>query len=224
MKEFVEVAEQAGWRKCYNCSAMVELKEGCNHMTCRCTAEFCMVCGLKWKSCDCPWFNYNAVDDLRGDPIRYQEEMDRRQQQMREDERVAREMMAGLNLGDRNQPREPVRVRTRDRDMPRDVRQFQVRGPGERRFNASFIQQAREVLTADYQNAETAARGLLGGWLAGRENNENHNRNHNPLAGLPDDPDHNVQQLPGAFPITPSPPRRRIHRVRRTAGGQHQRV
>ncbi|KAF2097372.1 hypothetical protein NA57DRAFT_57963 [Rhizodiscina lignyota] len=23
----------------------------------RCTAEFCMICGLKWKTCDCPWFN-----------------------------------------------------------------------------------------------------------------------------------------------------------------------
>lgn len=57
MKEFVEMARQNGWRRCYRCSAMVELKEGCNHMTCRCAAEFCMVCGSKWKSCDCVWFN-----------------------------------------------------------------------------------------------------------------------------------------------------------------------
>jgi hypothetical protein len=42
---------------------MVELKEGCNHMTCRCTAEFCMVCGSKWKTCDCPWFNYRQLPD-----------------------------------------------------------------------------------------------------------------------------------------------------------------
>lgn len=102
--------------------------------------------------------------------------------------------------------------------MPREVRQFQVRGPGERRFNANFIQQAREVLTADYQNAEIAARGLLGGWLAGRENNENRNL----PGGIHDDLDQNVQQLPGAFPVTP--PRRRTHRVRRTEGDQHQRA
>lgn len=216
MKQFTEVAEQAGWRKCYNCSAMVELKEGCNHMTCRCTAEFCMVCGLKWKSCDCPWFSYNAVDDLRGDPVRYQEEMDRRQQQVREDERVAREM-AGLNLGDRarNRNRDRDRNRNRDRNMPQDVAQFQVpndvaqfqvRTPGGRRFNTNFFQQAREVLTADYQNAEVAARGLLGGWLAGRENS--------PMERSRDDLDLNMPQVPGAFPETP--PRRRVQRVRRT--------
>jgi hypothetical protein len=28
----------------------------------RCTAEFCMLCGLKWKSCNCPWFNYDQVE------------------------------------------------------------------------------------------------------------------------------------------------------------------
>lgn len=31
----------------------------------RCTAEFCMICGLKWKSCNCPWFNYDAVEQDR---------------------------------------------------------------------------------------------------------------------------------------------------------------
>ncbi|CZT53001.1 related to ariadne-2 protein [Rhynchosporium secalis] len=58
-------AKQAGWQRCYNCRTMVELKEGCNHMTCRCNAEFCMICGLKWKSCNCPWFNYEAVEEDR---------------------------------------------------------------------------------------------------------------------------------------------------------------
>lgn len=61
-KQFAEVAKKEGWKKCYNCSAMVELNEGCNHMTCRCRAQFCMSCGLKWKTCDCPWFTYQAVE------------------------------------------------------------------------------------------------------------------------------------------------------------------
>ncbi|KAG4437178.1 hypothetical protein IFR05_007334 [Cadophora sp. M221] len=63
--KLLETAKQAGWQRCYNCRTMVELKEGCNHMTCRCTAEFCMICGLKWKSCNCPWFNYEAVEEDR---------------------------------------------------------------------------------------------------------------------------------------------------------------
>lgn len=32
-------------------------------MTCRCNAEFCAKCGLKWKTCDCPWFNYTGPFD-----------------------------------------------------------------------------------------------------------------------------------------------------------------
>lgn len=30
---FLEQAKQEGWKRCYKCRAMVELKEGCNHMT-----------------------------------------------------------------------------------------------------------------------------------------------------------------------------------------------
>lgn len=59
----VETAKEKGWQRCFNCQSMVELKEGCNHMTCRCMAEFCMICGSKWKSCDCPWFNYGQLPD-----------------------------------------------------------------------------------------------------------------------------------------------------------------
>ncbi|OHF01472.1 hypothetical protein CORC01_03228 [Colletotrichum orchidophilum] len=60
--KFLDHAKDEGWKRCYKCSHMVELKEGCNHMTCICGAQFCMVCGTKWKSCDCPWFNYETAD------------------------------------------------------------------------------------------------------------------------------------------------------------------
>ena len=59
--KLVEQAKEKGWQRCFNCSALVEKKEGCNHMTCRCMAEFCIVCGAKWKTCDCPWFNYGTL-------------------------------------------------------------------------------------------------------------------------------------------------------------------
>lgn len=111
-KTFVEMAKEKGWQRCYNCSAMVELKEGCNHMTCRCTAEFCMICGSKWKTCDCPWFNYDGGHGDRLDymnvpqevsafndgnvamrnPVRYQEELDRRREQEQQDEAIARRL------------------------------------------------------------------------------------------------------------------------------------
>ncbi|KAI1114474.1 hypothetical protein F5Y14DRAFT_441199 [Nemania sp. NC0429] len=61
--QFLKVAEQAGWKRCFNCQAMVELKEGCNHMTCRCGAQFCMICGSKWKVCECPWFSCHLEEE-----------------------------------------------------------------------------------------------------------------------------------------------------------------
>ncbi|CAO2648070.1 Nn.00g089920.m01.CDS01 [Neocucurbitaria sp. VM-36] len=59
----VQMAKEKGWQRCYSCKAVVELKEGCNHMTCRCTAQFCMVCAAPWKTCNCPWFNYQHIED-----------------------------------------------------------------------------------------------------------------------------------------------------------------
>ncbi|KAH0541499.1 hypothetical protein FGG08_004040 [Glutinoglossum americanum] len=107
---FVEVAKKEGWQRCYNCSAMVELKEGCNHMTCRCKAEFCMICAAKWKSCDCPLFSYDQADNgdylpmpfvipafrvagrNRRPPFGYVDELERRRDQERADEELARRL------------------------------------------------------------------------------------------------------------------------------------
>ncbi|KAL8806261.1 MAG: hypothetical protein Q9200_005099 [Gallowayella weberi] len=114
--QFIEIAKKEGWQRCYNCSATVELKEGCNHMTCRCKAEFCMICGVKWKGCDCPWFNYQIVEQDRlnhmnvpvarmvlvdghemnaNDPRAargYQAELDARREQEQRDEQLARRL------------------------------------------------------------------------------------------------------------------------------------
>ena len=68
----LETAREAGWQRCYSCRTLVELKEGCNHMTCRCKAEFCMLCAAKWRTCTCPWFNYAyavEVDRLANMPV-----------------------------------------------------------------------------------------------------------------------------------------------------------
>ncbi|KAI4134829.1 MAG: hypothetical protein L6R39_007854, partial [Caloplaca ligustica] len=108
-KQFIAIAKKEGWQRCFNCSATVELKEGCNHMTCRCKAEFCMICGVKWKGCDCPWFNYQAVERDRLDHMNgvvveveeevdprtargYQAELDARREQERRDEELARRL------------------------------------------------------------------------------------------------------------------------------------
>ena len=137
---------------------MVELTEGCNHMTCRCTAEFCIVCGLKWKTCDCPWFNYEQIDIHLGNPVRYQEEMDRRRDQERRDEAIARRMQV-LGLHDPEAGGEGVAAGL-----------FGLGNAAGHHMNQNFIQQARDLMTANYQQAEQAARGLLNGLMTGREN------------------------------------------------------
>ncbi|KAJ7755328.1 hypothetical protein DFH07DRAFT_743267 [Mycena maculata] len=41
----LELAKAKDWRRCPNCSSLVELISGCNHMTCRCGTHFCFKCG-----------------------------------------------------------------------------------------------------------------------------------------------------------------------------------
>ncbi|XP_074303485.1 E3 ubiquitin-protein ligase RSL1-like [Silene latifolia] len=56
------------WRQCVKCNHMIELAEGCYHMTCRCGYEFCYTCGAEWKNkkatCSCPlWDEENILFD-----------------------------------------------------------------------------------------------------------------------------------------------------------------
>jgi len=48
-----DLAEKAGWRRCYNCGITVEHTEGCRHMHCRCGANFCYCCGMALGTCSC---------------------------------------------------------------------------------------------------------------------------------------------------------------------------
>ncbi|KAI9196318.1 hypothetical protein LWI28_022888 [Acer negundo] len=62
------------WRQCVKCNHMIELSEGCYHMTCRCGYEFCYNCGATWENkkatCSCPlWDEDNILfdDDVDSD-------------------------------------------------------------------------------------------------------------------------------------------------------------
>ncbi|KAF3937817.1 hypothetical protein ABW19_dt0206508 [Dactylella cylindrospora] len=108
-----ELGKELGWQRCYNCRAMVELERGCNHMTCRCTAEFCMICGAKWKTCECPWFNFPPEEDDAPAPHldangRLVDDLDLawgNDPRTEDDERVARQLAADfaeLDFDERN--------------------------------------------------------------------------------------------------------------------------
>ncbi|XVE59770.1 hypothetical protein DITRI_Ditri05aG0073800 [Diplodiscus trichospermus] len=53
------------WRQCVKCNHMIELSEGCYHMTCRCGYEFCYNCGAEWKNkkatCSCPLWEEDRI-------------------------------------------------------------------------------------------------------------------------------------------------------------------
>ncbi|KAJ3476004.1 hypothetical protein NLG97_g9271 [Lecanicillium saksenae] len=47
------LAEEEGWKRCSQCRALVEHREACQHMTCRCGYQFCYVCCRRWNTCSC---------------------------------------------------------------------------------------------------------------------------------------------------------------------------
>ncbi|KFZ20941.1 hypothetical protein V502_02968 [Pseudogymnoascus sp. VKM F-4520 (FW-2644)] len=76
LQQVLETARENGWQRCYSCWRLVELDHGCNHMTCRCGAQFCYVCGQKWKNCGCEqWDEHrllvraNQIIDREPEPL-----------------------------------------------------------------------------------------------------------------------------------------------------------
>nr|KMM68472.1 RING finger protein [Coccidioides posadasii RMSCC 3488] len=61
MQQLLSTAQDNGWQRCYSCWRVVELDHGCNHMTCRCGAQFCYNCGERWKDCACEQWNEHRL-------------------------------------------------------------------------------------------------------------------------------------------------------------------
>lgn len=60
------LAQSQKWQRCKKCRRLIELAEGCYHMTCRCGYEFCYTCGTEWKNkrqqCHCKlWDERNII-------------------------------------------------------------------------------------------------------------------------------------------------------------------
>jgi IBR domain, a half RING-finger domain len=56
------------YQRCYSCGEMVERSSGCNHMTCKCGAQFCMLCGKKWRDPVCRT-ECELISDRLGNPV-----------------------------------------------------------------------------------------------------------------------------------------------------------
>ncbi|KAF8838341.1 hypothetical protein BDN67DRAFT_98483 [Paxillus ammoniavirescens] len=62
--EVKALAASSGWQTCPGCYAIVELNQGCYHIICRCSTQFCYLCSARWKTCSCrQWDEQNLLND-----------------------------------------------------------------------------------------------------------------------------------------------------------------
>ena len=131
-----------------------------------------MICGLKWKSCNCPWFNYDAVEGdrlnnmqipmpveqpdqrphrlRRPRPNNYHDEINQRRRQERADEELARRLQ-GVALEDN------------DDDYQGGIGDIRGVGNGADHFmNQDYIRAAHNILTGNFDHATAAANYVMG--------------------------------------------------------------
>jgi hypothetical protein len=135
-----------------------------------------MICGLKWKSCNCPWFNYEAVEADRLEHMRvpedaedefetqdrphrlrrprsptYHDEVNRRRRQEREDEELARRLQRMDIEGEDEE------------DYQGGIGDIHGIGNGAEHFmNQDYIRAAHNILTGNFDQATTAANYVMG--------------------------------------------------------------
>ena len=85
----LSAAELEGWKRCFRCRTMVERRDGCRHITCTCGAEFCYVCGSKWRTCRC-----TEVDEQNRQTELRQQRLARTTDDREEEEEVRRAIEA----------------------------------------------------------------------------------------------------------------------------------
>jgi hypothetical protein len=51
-------------RNCISCNEFIEKNGGCNHMTCRCGAEFCWLCTARWKAHYSPTLGFFCPNNI----------------------------------------------------------------------------------------------------------------------------------------------------------------
>ncbi|MCJ1278456.1 hypothetical protein MMC21_006273 [Puttea exsequens] len=118
----LERAERAGWRRCHNCRTMVELNEGCRHITCKCGAEFCYTCGARWLTCQC-----TAADQFRRE-VEIRERMTKYEEAQRAEEEEMRAAVAAIRAASEAMEREQREEEEREIEQRRELeRQEKIR-------------------------------------------------------------------------------------------------
>ncbi|KAI0141401.1 hypothetical protein BJ166DRAFT_101294 [Pestalotiopsis sp. NC0098] len=68
IQRVLDLGKKSGWQRCQSCGDLIELREGCRHMTCNCGFEFCYICGEGVMSCKCN--SASRLDDVRNEHLR----------------------------------------------------------------------------------------------------------------------------------------------------------
>jgi len=136
-----------------------------------------MICGLKWKTCNCPWFNYDAIENDRLEHMRvpapvegageqrepaprprrlrvnnYHDEMNLRRRQERHDEELARRLQQADLNGDDNGD-----------EYQGGIGDIHGVGNGAGHFmNQNYIRAAQNILTGNFDQATAAANYVMG--------------------------------------------------------------
>jgi hypothetical protein len=125
-----ELAEEEGWKRCFSCHALVEHREACQHMTCRCGSEFCYVCGLRWRTCAC------TMEQLAALKLAADHRREARIQKEAEDEEELREALRQIEEFEREEALKAVLIREemerleeerRQRELEERIRQESIR-------------------------------------------------------------------------------------------------
>ena len=131
-----------------------------------------MCCGLKWKTCNCPWFNYDAVENDRLNhmqvpeepaadrpnrlrrprpPINFDDEMNERRRQERADEELARRLQRAIISDDE------------DDYYQGGIGDINGIGNGAGHFmNQNYVRAANNILTGRFDQATAAANYVMG--------------------------------------------------------------
>ncbi|KAF4983624.1 hypothetical protein FDECE_17262 [Fusarium decemcellulare] len=144
LDQVLKMGDKAGWRRCYKCRNLVELVEGCTHMTCRCKAQFCYICGGVWDA------NIGCPNYCNGE-----EEMERRRKEEEvqlieyEAEKAAQEAAAAAASAERLEAEE----RTRNKDDFSNLAEMQQEDM--KRF-LEFAAQGKEHMKTRYAEKKQA--------------------------------------------------------------------
>ncbi|CAN0913105.1 E3 ubiquitin-protein ligase RSL1 [Linum grandiflorum] len=136
------LARNKRWMRCQQCRSMIELTQGCYHMTCWCGHEFCYSCGTEYRDdqqmCRCVfWDNDNNTGDLITQSAQESEQwawetfnslpmlMDAYSEQERSQlALIQRFLSGGFSLSDHHPPQSPPRCTDSYLDTMKDLHQL----------------------------------------------------------------------------------------------------